>query len=154
MQLNWLLFSFPFIKHALHRKKLHPLTLTSNPNPISTNEQHDQRRSPSASAILAEQDRFWTELKQNCVGCWSGGIVHTTVQNDKLVAKRDSGDGSRPTTNTTPTPLNMRLRVNVPRETPDRGTWNVWNVEEKGDELVIPISRVPFQHGEKDSQLA
>jgi len=91
---------------------------------------------------------LWTELKQNCVGCWSGGIVHTTVQNDKLVAKSDS-DGR-----TTPTPLNMRLRVNVPRETPDRGTWNVWNVEEKGDELVIPISRVPFQHGEKDSQLA
>jgi len=83
---------------------------------------------PSCSpSPLIQEDPFWNELKRNCIGCWSGGIIHTEYKHGDLI----------PVSNK----MNMRLKVDIPEESPDEGQWNVWNVKKEGDNIYIPIRR-------------
>eukprot|EP00566_Odontella_aurita_P018945 CAMPEP_0113564700 /NCGR_PEP_ID=MMETSP0015_2-20120614/21764_1 /TAXON_ID=2838 /ORGANISM="Odontella" /LENGTH=315 /DNA_ID=CAMNT_0000466809 /DNA_START=173 /DNA_END=1120 /DNA_ORIENTATION=+ /assembly_acc=CAM_ASM_000160 len=85
------------------------------------------------SSAVTEQNRFWDEVLANCPGCWSGAIVHTAFEDSKSPAFL------RPTTDK----LNFRLKVDIQDDDRDHGTWTVNNVEEIGDERVIPLARHP-----------
>jgi hypothetical protein len=82
---------------------------------------------PSSILPSREEDQFWEELKRNCIGCWSGGIIYTKYQNGHLAPVGDK--------------INMRLKVDIPDESSHRGQWTLWNMREEGDTLNIPIRK-------------
>jgi len=74
-----------------------------------------------------KEDKFWDELKQNCLGCWSGGTIFTKYQDGRLKPVGQK--------------LNIRLKVEIPNESPDQGQWTVWNARKEGDTFNIPIRK-------------
>lgn len=92
-----------------------------------TNRNHLSTPPSCSPSPLIEEDPFWNELKRNCIGCWSGGIIHTKYTNS----------GLSPVSNK----MNIRLKVDIPVESPDKGQWRVWNVRKVGDEICVPIRK-------------
>lgn len=134
MKIGWLIRSIPFVSK---RDTVMPFEVeaAASRNDIS----------PSTSWTRStSQDPFWEELKRDCLGCWSGGIVHFTFQDGDLVPTSEI--------------LNIRLKVEIQSECLDesipiipkdekeelveKGLWNVWNVRKKGDNIMIPIQSV------------
>jgi hypothetical protein len=144
MKLGWFLHSIlPFFygkpERMLNNVQVNFKTRLSN-NRIGVEE-------PSTidgSGEVRNTSPFWEEMKKNCIGCWSGGIIHTKYRDGELIPKSDK--------------LNMRLMVNIQQQQQQRddssctdqkhyqqsnniekGLWTVWNVKKVGDQIVVPL---------------
>lgn len=93
--------------------------------PINTN--HLSTPPSSSPSPSIEEDPYWNEVKRNCIGCWSGGVIHTKYSNA----------GLSPVSNK----MNIRLEVDVPVESPDKGQWSVWNARKEGEKVCVPIRK-------------
>ena len=79
--------------------------------------------SPSTSwARSTSQNPFWEELKRDCLGCWSGGIVHFTFQDGDLVPTSEI--------------LNMRLKVEIQSECLDESVANNSQRRKRGGTVI------------------
>lgn len=134
MKIGWLIRSIPFVSKRD----------TELPFEVEAAASRNEISPSNSRTRSASQNPFWEELKRDCLGCWSGGIVHFTFQDGDLVPTSEI--------------LNIRLKVEIQSECLDesipiipkdekeelveKGLWNVWNVRKKGDNIMIPIQSV------------
>ncbi len=88
---------------------------------------------------LYEHNHVWKVMNKACFNKWSG-----TLQ----VFRMDKATNS-PIYNNDEELLNFRLSAKA--KTKDTGAWTVWNLQRKGDEITIPLRRLPLTS--KPSQL-
>mmetsp|Transcript_6787 Transcript_6787/g.14774 ORF Transcript_6787/g.14774 Transcript_6787/m.14774 type:complete len:359 (+) Transcript_6787:152-1228(+) len=93
---------------------------------------------------LQEHNHVWRVMNKACFGKWSG-----TIQGFRMDKKTNS-----PIFKDNDELLNFRLwakaNTNWMGKKKDTGTWTVWNLQQKGDELIVPLRRLPLS---KPSQL-
>lgn len=76
---------------------------------------------------IREMTQSWGVIRKACTGCWSGGLnVYKAGRRTGMLKKKAVKGG-----------LNFRLEVKTNAKT---GTWTVWNLNKKGDELVVPLT--------------
>ena len=78
----------------------------------------------------SEQMRAFQEIRNSCLGCWSGSISILELQAQNAVKVRE------------PPARNFRLRVDLKGR---KGTWTVWNLNKEGDEVVVPLRLTPVE---------
>ncbi len=112
--------------HAAPGQQTIPSKISSSPPTFTKNE-------------LDEHNHVWKVMNKACFNKWSG-----TLQ----VFRMDKATNS-PIYNNDEELLNFRLSAKA--KTKDTGAWTVWNLQRKGDEITIPLRRLPVTS--KPSQL-
>uniref|UniRef100_A0A7S1Y7U9 Uncharacterized protein n=1 Tax=Grammatophora oceanica TaxID=210454 RepID=A0A7S1Y7U9_9STRA len=101
------------------------ILLTATP-PVSISKAHSK---PASKHERREYNLAWKAIRKSCVGRWSGSMGNV-ADDGSLIGFGEDGEM-----------LNFRLHVKVGR---DKGTWTVWNLKKKGDETVVPLTRIPI----------
>ena len=93
----------------------------------------------------AEHDLVWKVMSKACFGKWTGALQcfrMNKATNSPIISNEKEL-------------LNFRLWAKADTDrmgkTKDTGTWKAWNLQRKGDEIVVPLRRLPISS--KPSQL-
>ena len=107
-------------------------TISSPPPPLFTKNKQD------------EHDLVWKVMNKACFGKWTGALQcfrMNKTTNSPIIDDEEL--------------LNFRLWAKADTDrmgkTKDTGTWKAWNLQRKGDEIVVPLRRL--QISSKPSQL-
>ncbi|KAL7426298.1 hypothetical protein ACHAXM_000399 [Skeletonema potamos] len=104
---------------AIGQQQGSPSTISSSPT-FTTNE-------------LNEHNLVWKVMNRACFGKWSGSLQ--SFRMDEQTNKSPIFDNDENEL------LNFRLWAKA--DTKDTGTWTVWNLQHKGDEVIVPLRRLP-----------
>ena len=99
----------------------------SSPPPLFTKNEQD------------EQDLVWKVMNKACFGKWTGALQcfrMNKATNSPIFSDEEEL-------------LNFRLWAKadtnrIMGKTKDTGTWKAWNLQRKGDEIVVPLRRLPI----------